>query len=132
MHIRKHLLLYILLPLVLFACFASLYRFMVIGDYIVEYQGSCDPATHSCFIGYDDTVQENYYYTKVVKHAADLFSVCGPDYSECEEANVCLPTDSGCSVTYCSSDTVSEGESCRTLDAITEEVSPVEDNNTEL
>ncbi len=132
MNIRNHILLYILLPLVLFAGGASLYRFMVAGDYVVAYEGTCDPDTYSCFIGYDDTIQENYYYTKVKKHAADLFSVCGSDYSKCEEANVCLTTDSGCSITYCSSDIVSDGESCRTPNTTTEEVNSADDNDMEL
>jgi len=96
---------------------ASYYRFMVVGDYIVEYEGECDPATETCFVGCEDEeCQEVYYYSHVQKHAVNAYEQCGPDISECEEANVCLPEDTACSITYCSEDVLHEGETCEDLD----------------
>ena len=95
---------------------ASYYRFLIIHDYTVEYEGNCNPEESSCFVGCEDeecTVE--YYYTVVTKHASDLIEQCGADISDCESAHVCLPIgDKECSVTYC--DAATEGDACESID----------------
>lgn len=117
-HLREHPLLYILLPMCVVAIVVSFFRFMVVADYVVEYEGECDPITESCFVGCaDDECLEEYYYTWIHKNAADVFAQCGPDVTDCEEAGICLPTDTGCSITYCSENTSLEDEQCENLDS---------------
>ena len=113
MAFKKHPLLYILLPICAIAILASFYRFMVVGDYIVEYEGACDPSIESCFVCCtDEECSETYFYTMVQKSASDVRAQCGSDITDCEEANVCLAGDMNCVVTYCSADTVGENEAC--------------------
>jgi len=113
MHIRRHILLYTLLPLMMLSGAASFYRFVVANDYIVEYEGECDPATESCFEGCeDDECTEHYPYKHMSKYASDLRAECGPDITECEMASVCLPGDEACSVEYCDPDALGEDEYC--------------------
>lgn len=77
--------------------------FIVNHDYIVEYEGVCDPITEKCFVGYEEgnNGEEEYYYSYVRKYAADLYAQCGKDITDCEAANVCLPEDRECLVVYC-------------------------------
>lgn len=113
-HFREHFFFYILLLLVIIIGIVSYYRFVINYDYIVSYEGVCEPSTESCFIGCeDDSCTEEYYYSKVQKYAPDLYNECGLDITDCEEANICLPNDRECSVTYC--DTEIDGKDCETL-----------------
>lgn len=104
--IQKHPLALALIPLLLISLFLSYNRFVVENDYVVAYEGDCDPATESCFVGCeDDACAEQYYYTTIEKHAAELREVCGTDITDCEEAYSCQETDAYCEVTYCDAST---------------------------
>ena len=99
----------VLLFAVIVVVFLSYNRFIVRQDYIVGYEGNCDPATESCFVGCeDDECTSEYYYTKMQKYEPDLYAECGADITDCEEASVCLPNDRDCSKTYCDSETSEE------------------------
>lgn len=116
MQFRKYPLFYILAPLSVLAIALSFYRFMVVGDYTVAYEGECNAATESCFVGCaDEECLEIYHYTLVEKSAGDVHAQCGPDISDCADASICLSTDSNCSVTFCSPTTALSGEVCETL-----------------
>lgn len=102
MQFKSHLLSYVLVPLCVLAIAASFYRFVVVGDYIVEYEGACDPATESCFFACDsEECAEVYYYTWVQKRNVDVRAQCGVDVTDCEAASMCLPSDRDCSIAYC-------------------------------
>lgn len=110
-HFRDHFFFYSIILLVIIVSVISYYRFIIKDDYIVGYEGECDPAIESCFVGCeDDECIDEYYYSKVQKYAPDLFSECGPDITDCVEASVCLPTDQECSVIYC--DPEIDGDAC--------------------
>lgn len=101
-HLYTYIFLYTLVPGILIVGALSYYRFMVKYDYVVAYEGKCDNSKESCFIGCeDDECTKEYYYTKVQKYAPDLRAECGDDITDCEVADVCLPADRKCSVTYC-------------------------------
>lgn len=118
--LKNHPLLIVLLPLMIFVVVCSFYRFLVAGNYIVEYEGACDPLTEECFIGcVDDECSESYYFTMVRKYAADVQASCGVNFSDCAEASVCLPSDRACEVTYCGPDTESETMTCEHIEAST-------------
>ena len=110
MHFRRHFLLYsVLILLVLGAC-TSYYRFMVVHQYVVEYEADCDPATNSCFTGCDDDAcTSTYYYALIQKRETDVHAECGPDITDCDAAQSCLPDDVGCTLTYCDAN---NGDEC--------------------
>ena len=113
MHFRKYILVYTLLPLVVLTIAASYYRFMVVMDYTVSYEGDCDPYTSDCFVGCeDDNCNVKYYYTKVKRYAHDFYNLCGDDVLQCEYFNACTSSEATCSISYCDS---SYGE-CDVLD----------------
>lgn len=122
MHPSKHILALILVPLIALSAAAAYYRFILANDYVVEYEGKCDPATESCFEGCeDDACEVTYPYKSMQKYAADLRSACGSDITDCEEASICLPGDRDCIVTYCDSANLGEGETCLILEPEAEE-----------
>ena len=93
----------------------SYYRFLVIHDYLVAYEGECDPYTQVCFVGCeDDECSSEYYYSQVEKYAPNVYEQCGKDITDCESASRCLPEDGEqCSVTYC--DPGTDGDECETF-----------------
>ena len=102
MSFPKHPLTYILVPLCVLVIAASFYTFIVSNDYIVEYEGMCDPATNSCFSACEDEeCTAVYYHSWVQKQNSDVYAECGPDITDCDAAGVCLPTDQNCSIKYC-------------------------------
>jgi hypothetical protein len=101
MHFLKHILLYILLPLLVLTIVTSYYRFAILHDYTVSYEGVCDPELFSCFTGCeDDECTSIYYYSSIERDAASLAALCGDDISDCDAANSCL-SDGDCRITYC-------------------------------
>lgn len=125
--LKQHLFSIILIPLCVFVVVASYYRFIVIHDYVVQYEGDCDPATQQCFVGCeDDECTVTYYYVDMHKYAPDVLAQCGPDVTGCAEASMCLPTDRECSVRYCTPETVDDGEEC---DDVMESTSSAEESS---
>ena len=101
---QNHFFLYTLVTLIFIVGIFSYHRFMIRQDYAVGYEGVCDPAANpnKCFAGCDnDACTEEYYYSKIVKYAPDLYKECGEDITDCEAANSCLPDNRDCSVRYC-------------------------------
>ena len=127
-HFRNHIFFYLLVQLVAVTSIASYYRFIINHDYIIAYEGVCDPTTEKCFIGCeDDECIDEYYYSKAMKYAPDLYRECGDDITDCEAAKMCLPDDDPrCSVTYC--DAEIDGDTCTTP---TEESNAQNDNKNE-
>lgn len=108
---KEHPLKYILIPLIFIISIVSFYRFVIRQDYLVRYEGVCDPTTDKCFLGCeDDACTQEYNYSKVVKYAPDIYSECGDNITDCEAASICLPSDRMCSITYC--DTSVDGDIC--------------------
>ena len=111
----NHLLLGSIFVLLLLLAGGSYLRFVVLHDYLVSYEGECDPYTESCFIGCDDDACEDvYYYTEIERRAPELYAECGKNILECDVAYECQADDTTCSVTYCDPVTA-EADSCETL-----------------
>ena len=116
---------YIFLLLLLLSVAGSYYRFMVAHDYVVGYEGDCDPMEHSCFIGCEDEeCSEQYYYSHIERYAPALYEECGVDIVDCGSAFSCSSDSEDCIVTYCNA---SSGEDCATADNISSEQEDVED-----
>lgn len=93
---------------------AAYYRFMITHDYMIRYEGECDPYTENCFIGCeDDECTIEYYFSDIYRHATDIHRLCGEDITDCEAANTCSAAEKKCSITYC--DISLENESCETI-----------------
>jgi len=117
--ITGHLLILCVITACSLIAIASYFRFFVYKDYIVAYEGTCDPHSAVCFFGCkNDDCTETYYYSKVQKYGADLYAECGDDITNCNAANACLPTDRKCSITFC--DTNNNGGACAQFNAGTE------------
>ena len=81
---------------------ASYVRFIHLQDYLVSYEGTCDPYSESCFEECDNPeCTETYFYTLIERHATELYQFCGPDVSECDTAYECQENAGVCSITYC-------------------------------
>jgi hypothetical protein len=88
---------------------------MVKHDYVVGYQGSCDPATGKCFKSCDDDAcTKPNYYAEMQKYEPDLYKECGKDITDCAVASMCLPSDHRCSITYCDKNTSDNDNVCQT------------------
>lgn len=100
---KLNILLIITMTLLVFlSIFASIYRFGIIEDYIVSYEGDCDPETNSCYFDCEDEAcTENYYYTVIERNAAEIHSLCGTDVTECDEAYECQPDVEFCEISFC-------------------------------
>lgn len=104
-HLKKYILLYTLAPLLVLTVGASYVRFMVQYDYLVTYEGECDPYTQICFeYCEDEKCDEPIHYTWIERDAAILKQICG-DHSilDCEAAMSCLPDENRCSISFCDS-----------------------------
>jgi hypothetical protein len=108
---REYFFYYFLLGSLLIVGVLSYFHFVIKSDYVVYYEGECDPAIESCFVGCeDDGCTEEYFYSKVQKYAPDVIRECGEYITECAKANICLSTDQECSITYCDPET--DGSDC--------------------
>jgi len=121
---RNNFFSYVLVIVILIIGIVSFFRFIVKQDYLIGYEGECDPTIESCFIGCeDDTCTKEYYYTEIQKYAQDLMKQCGKNITDCELANVCLPEDNNCFVNFC--DPEIDGEDACTF---TEDFSVLEED----
>lgn len=106
MELSRHVLSLVLIPLCVVAAGFSFYRFVIGEDYIVQYEGVCDPEVESCFTACeDDACSSVYHFSSVQKYAAEVHASCGADITDCEAASMCLPTDTFCEIEYCSAET---------------------------
>jgi len=100
---KRYLLLYTLIPLLILLTASAYYRFMVLIDYTVSYEGECEPYTQSCFLYCEDQeCAEPFYYSIIERNAAEVYALCGDDVTTCDDAYICEP-ETPCSVTYCDS-----------------------------
>lgn len=109
-HFRKHFFAYTLVLFTTLAVGATYYRFMVTYDYLVSYEGDCDPYTQDCFLYCEDeTCSDPFYYSIIERHAAEIRTLCGKDVTTCDEAYICQESVEICSFTYCDP-LINEGE----------------------
>jgi len=87
---------------------------MVQNDYLVTYEGDCNPYTQDCFLYCeDDECSDPFYYSSMERHAAELYALCGKDITDCDMAYECQNGVEICSITFC--DLELDGDSCETL-----------------
>ncbi len=101
-HFYRHTFSYTVALLFFIVGIVSYNRFIVNRDYMVAYEGECNPNTESCFvICDDDACSQKHYYSKIQKYAPILYEECGEDITDCKLANECVFGDTKCSIVYC-------------------------------
>ena len=89
--------------------FLTYYRYMVVKDYVIETQVSCDPMVESCFIYVCDPengeectgdLEQDTSYYKLLHRNAKNIPLCDPAEADCPVA-VCRPGEVDCQVTLC-------------------------------
>lgn len=99
--LKKNYFAYLVAIMTILLASASLYRFYIQQDYLVAYEGDCDPATESCYLYCeDDECTEPFYYSVIERGAATLYDMCGPDVTECDKAYSC-EGDETCAIYFC-------------------------------
>lgn len=128
MQLKNHLLIVVLVPVIVLVGAFSYYRFIVQHDYMVTYEGICDPTTDSCYVGCeDDACESTYPYMTVEKYAADLYAQCGPDITDCEAASQCVEGEQSCTITFCDA-SVDECMEAEEEEVLEEESAPTEES----
>jgi len=113
-HLKRNFFGYTILTLTILAVAASYYRFMVLQDYLVSYEGDCDPYTESCYVYCEDEeCSEPFYYSIIERNAAEIYARCGADVTTCDAAYACQPDVDVCTITFCNGAT--DGDECETL-----------------
>ena len=121
---KKHLLTLVILPLFVLFVVASYFRFMVLQDYTVGYEGDCDPYTQSCYFycdewddedpNNDDECAEPFYYSWMERNAGMIYQTCGHgNVLECDAAYECGNEDGTCRIYFCDPET--EPDDCEYL-----------------
>ena len=118
----------ILILFILGSIGATFYRIVILKDYQIMAETPCDPDTEKCFVrqiepepcAEGDTaclanppVTETDYY-KIIEKKASSIEACEQteEKANCGEALTCAEGEEDCSYTFCSADSVPEGESC--------------------
>lgn len=101
--LREHFFSVIIITLLVLLATASFYRFVVINDYLVSFEGECDPYSESCYEACEnDKCEKMYYYSIIERNAAETRQLCGTtNVLECDAAYECQPDVEICSITYC-------------------------------
>lgn len=101
MVLKDHLLTLVILPLMVLFIASSYYRFMVMQDYTIGYEGDCNPYTQNCYYycdewddadpDNDDECAEPFYYSWIDRHAGMIYNTCAPEWeAQCEAAALCI------------------------------------------
>lgn len=122
--------------------FATFYRIFIVRDYFVDVETVCSPETEACFArdvcdtedgscGEDDTPLETSYYKTVERKAFAFPKACvsgSLDSPACADLS-CQPGEAECTETFCSDETVPEGEICVGPGFVPEDVAPLPDES---
>lgn len=100
---------YFNLILLILVIASSYYRFVVLNDYLVAYEGDCDPEIESCYEYCENG--ECYYYSIIERQAAEINQLCGSDPTACDEAYECQPDVDSCTIYFCDPEADNE-ENC--------------------
>lgn len=122
-HIKNHFFLYLIVSLTILSVASSYIRFVVQKDYLVSYEGECEPYSQSCFVYCEDEeCSEPFYYSIIEREANEIFDLCGTDVTTCDEAYSCQDNVDICSITFCDPTVnIDECELLTSEDALNEE-----------
>lgn len=104
---------------------ATFYRVFIARNYFVDAETTCSPEREACFArdlcdtedrtcSEGDTPTETSYYKIVERKASDFPETCASGSADsllCADIS-CRPGETECTETFCSDETVPEGERC--------------------
>lgn len=93
---------YIILGLlILGSVAATFYKIVILKNYQIVAETSCDPVSEKCFVYTDEASGEVSYYKVISKKAANI-ALCEATTEKigCTEELTCLENEEGCSYTY--------------------------------
>ncbi len=113
----------VLIALIILSITVTFYKIVMLKDYQITAQVSCDPKTEKCFINQcnpstDDTCSENpaeqtTYYKNISKKAASIY-LCENTIEKigCDKELSCLSGEQSCFYSYCDPNNLVDGEQC--------------------
>ena len=113
----------VLILLVVGAVGVTFYKIVILKNYQIVAQVSCNPKTEKCFVttcdpSTDDSCSKNpdeqtTYYKNISKKAATI-SACEATAEKigCKDELSCITGEANCSYTYCDPNNLGEGEEC--------------------
>ena len=101
----------------------TFYKIVILKDYQIVAQVSCDPASEKCFVSQcdpvdDDTCPEKLYerisyYKNISKKASTIYNCESTEEKNgCNEELSCVEGEQDCSYTPCDPTQLADGESC--------------------
>ena len=99
----------------------TFYKLIILKDYQIESEVSCDPTTEKCFVvtcdpATDDTCTASStptYYKNISKKASTIYTCeATADKVGCTEELSCTEGELNCSYTYCDPTQLLDGEVC--------------------
>ena len=101
----------------------TFYKIIILKDYQIVTQVSCDPASEKCFVSQcdpaeDDTCPEKLYerisyYKNISKKAVAIYSCESTEEKlGCNEELSCTEGEQDCSYTFCDPTQLADGEAC--------------------
>jgi hypothetical protein len=123
MTLTSKIIMLVSLAVIIFTVWFKFSQYTVQENYILYALITCDPTTHNCFTTDCDPENEECDTStyKKVEMTANAAPACVKE-NNCEEF-ACESDDPNCSETYCSEDTLEEGERC------TENTETIEETN---
>jgi len=114
---------YILVFLSIFlSIFLTFYKFIILKDYQIMAQVSCDPTTEKCFViecNHEDeecliNPEESTTYYKIISKNAGVIHSCQStvDKNGCNEELSCIEGEERCEYTFCDLENLPDGETC--------------------
>lgn len=105
---------YIILALLILGSIAATFvRIVVLKDYQIVAETSCDTTIEKCFSYTDEESGEISYYKLISKKAASIIACEATEEKDgCNEELTCTEGEISCSYTYCDSENLAEGEVC--------------------
>ncbi len=103
--------------LVVLSVSATYYRYVILHNYLVETEVSCDPSYESCFVWTCDpgtegectsNPEEDTWYYKIAHRNAKNIPLCDPDDVNCLPFQCAEENEEGCDEVICSTDTLTK------------------------
>lgn len=113
----------ILALLIFISVSITFYKIVILKDYQIVDQVSCNPKIEKCFVSTCDpstddtcpasTTEQTTYYKKISKNA-DTIYLCEKTTEEigCKDELSCTPGEKNCSYIYCDPNNLDDGEEC--------------------
>ncbi len=103
----------ILALLILGSIGVTFYKIVILKDYQIVAETSCDPLIEKCFVYKDEESGGVSYYKMISKKAANI-ALCETTEEKigCGEELSCTTGELSCSYTYCDPNDLVDGENC--------------------